>query len=387
MAANTVNAINIIQEKIGSANTTNITTQEMIDLTTAASLISEGCVIESYANTSYFPTANSTVKKLAYDEANGVMYVNISDQWVYIGEEPAGAGGAAGSHFPGSNYGYTSGGQSPIEIFSNTVEKFPFTSDGNASDVGNLTVGRFGVAGQSSTDYGYTSGGTSEGPTNTNIIDKFPFTSDGNATDVGDLTVTKFAGAGQSSTDYGYTSGGPSSNVIDKFPFASDGNATDVGDLTLARMGAAGQSSTDYGYNSGGWSPAINVIDKFPFATDGNASDVGDLTAGRYGPAGQSSTDYGYSSGGWTNTPVQIWYNIIDKFPFASDGNATDVGDLTFGRRNSAGQSSTDYGYTSGGNNPSATNIIDKFPFASDGNATDVGDMTVVRGLLAGQQY
>ena len=41
-----------------------------------------------------------------------------------------------------------------------------------------------------------------------------------------------------------------------------------------------------------------NVIDKFPFATDGNATDVGDLTLGRNAPAGQSSTEFGYASGG-----------------------------------------------------------------------------------------
>ena len=82
-------------------------------------------------------------------------------------------------------------------------------------------------------NFGYTSGGF----TALNVIDKFPFTSDANATDVGDLTVARY-GAGQSSADNGYTSGGmvpPESNVIDKFPFASDTNATDVGDLTIAR--------------------------------------------------------------------------------------------------------------------------------------------------------
>jgi hypothetical protein len=32
-------------------------------------------------------------------------------------------------------------------------------------------------------------------------------------------------------------------------------------------------------------------------------------------------------------------------------------------------------------------NVIDKFPFASDGNATDVGDLTLARIGGAGQQY
>jgi hypothetical protein len=79
--------------------------------------------------------------------------------------------------------------------------------------------------------------------------------------------------------------------------------------------------------------------------------------------------------------------NIIDKFPFATNANATDVGDLTVARYDSAGQSSTASGYTSGGYlTPGGRNIIDKFPFASDANATDVGDLVLASYSLVGQQ-
>ena len=77
---------------------------------------------------------------------------------------------------------------------------------------------------------------------------------------------------------------------------------------------------------------ARNTIDKFPFASNANATDVGDLTVGRYSGAGQSSTASGYASGG-TFAPTYPNSNIIDKFPFASNANATDVGDLTQGRK------------------------------------------------------
>ena len=70
----------------------------------------------------------------------------------------------------------------------------------------------------------------------------------------------------------------------------------------------------------------------------------------------------------------------IDKFSFAADANATDVGDLTVARFSSAGQSSATSGYAAGGGGaPARVNTIDKFPFASDTNATDVGDLTLVR--------
>ena len=159
----------------------------------------------------------------------------------------------------------------------------------------------------------------------------------------------------------------------------------DVGDLTQAREQSAGQSSTTHGYTSGS-NPGGNVIDKFPFSSDDNATDVGDLTQGRSAPGGNSSSTHGYSSGGYGST----FADIIDKFPFSSDGNATDVGDLTLGRNSmSEGANSTSSGYLSGGFVPPAPgtrNVIEKFPFSSDANATDVGDLTVLKSESSGQQ-
>ena len=131
------------------------------------------------------------------------------------------------------------------------------------------------------------------------------------------------------------------------------------------------------GYTSGGVN-ATNVIDKFPFAADANATDVGDLTTTTSVTGGQSSAEHGYNSG---ISPSAT--NAIEKFSFTVDGNSTAVGDLTIGRGLVTGQSSTTSGYTSGGNN--GTNVIDKFPFAADGNATDVGDLTQARFQSAGQ--
>ncbi len=139
------------------------------------------------------------------------------------------------------------------------------------------------------------------------------------------------------------------------------------------------------GYTSGGFSPAISytrTIDKFSFASDANATNVGLFTQGRYVVAGQSSTVSGYSSGGSTFPAT----NVIDKFPFSSDANATSVGILTQTRSAAAGQSSTASGYSSGGFAPGASNVIDKFPFASDANATNVGSLITARQGPAGQQ-
>ena len=136
-----------------------------------------------------------------------------------------------------------------------------------------------------------------------------------------------------------------------------------------------------YGYTSGGTpQPGVNnIIDKFSFTTDGNATDVGDLTNSRRSssnPGGNSGT-YGYSAGGADSTQ-----DTIDKFSTTSDGDATDVGNLTAARGDVSGSNSETHGYTCGGWGVSAQeNIIDKYSFSSDGNATDVGNQTVARGL------
>ena len=293
----------------------------------------------------------------------------------------------------GTVAGYTSGGGGPP--YSNIIEKFPFAVDTNATDVGDLITGSYFAAGQSSTTFGYHTNGFKGPPPPAflNTITKFSFASNANATDVGDTTQARSGVSGSSSSISGYTAGGstiPANvNTIDKFPFSSDSNATDVGDLTEGRQHIAGQSSSTFGYASGGQPPPgafVNTIDKFSFSVDNNASDVGDLTRiGGY-VSGQSSTVSGYTSGGINANPPFTALNTIDKFPFATDTNATDVGDLTVVIGHTAGQSSVAFGYTSGGRVPGASNIIQKFPFATDTNATDVGGLTQARIGPVGQQ-
>ncbi len=103
-------------------------------------------------------------------------------------------------------------------------------------------------------------------------------------------------------------------------------------------------------------------------------------------------SNYGYTTGGDLHpTPGDRTSNIIDKFSFSSDGNATDIGDLSVTQIQGTGQSSTASGYASGGqinDSVSDTTNIEKFPFASDSNGTDVGDLTAGRfKCTAGQQY
>lgn len=309
--------------------------------------------------------------------------------------------------FQGETAGYTANGRiySPA---SNTfrLDKFPFASDANATNINDLAYGGTSAAGHSSKTHGYNAGGRDAGfppfsPATFATIYKFSFGSSSASTNIGNLTQDRNFAAGSNSQVSGYTAGGFSEtgaplatnrNTIDKFPFSTDTNATDVGDLTGLQNSGTGQSSTTHGYITNGVLSANNEIQKYSFASDANSTAVGTLSYNGTQAAGQSSTTHGYTSGGYHPPQTPNWaFNNIDRFPFSTDTNATDVGDITVVRARVAGQSSTTSGYTSGGyfyNGFSGTqyNVIDKFPFASNANATDVGDLTQSRYQSVGTQ-
>ena len=88
------------------------------------------------------------------------------------------------------------------------------------------------------------------------------------------------------------------------------------------------------GFCSGGSSPNSNVIDKFSFVSDADASDHGDLTAVRDQAACASSGTHGYTAGGNNASPYQV---IIDKYAFASNTTAAAHGNLSGMRAFAAG--------------------------------------------------
>ena len=291
--------------------------------------------------------------------------------------------------FPGTVKGYcATGNTNPNGTGEGpkAIDRWSFTTDGNSTDVGDVTLGRHHSSGQSSETHGYISGSFSNGPI-TLAIDRWSFSSEGNAVDHGDLAIQTGTGTGQSSETHGYHTSGrgpgvPDSNHIQKFAFASTGstnNALDIGNLTVARNCQAGASSSTHGYCCGGYltgTPGLTVIDKFAYATDSDATDVGDVDSSSGSAAGTSSLTHGYIAGG--SDPVT---SGIRKYSFASDGDSVDGGaDLSSVRHALTGCSSETFGYSAVGYNgpPAAvgsTNIIEKWSVSTDSNATDVGDL------------
>ena len=303
--------------------------------------------------------------------------------WTNVGE---GSGDVQPySVYAGTQYGFTAGGDSR----NTTVDKFSFTSDGNAVDHCDLWVKDEYACGQSSGTHGYASGGSASlGAVH---INKFAFASTAIGTAVGTLTVLRYDGCGNASETYGYTSGGNNAytNIIDKFPFASDSDATDVGDILATFNSAAGCSELTYGYVCGGngGTPKYNVIQRFSFSSDGNSADVGDLTRTVWGLNGSNSETHGYTAGGTTSSGSYPTANAIERFSFASSANAVATGDTLGSHLNNAGCSSTTHGYQMAGAGGGNGNMIQKHTFTSDNDATDVGNLTVSTNYCTGHHF
>lgn len=241
---------------------------------------------------------------------------------------------------------------------------------------------------------GYVSAGRTGPSTTTSNIEKFSFPYEYTHGIIGTLTSgNRSLVAGQSSETAGYTSGAesPTTAQVNKMLFASDTSGIDALDLSIIRRYLSGQSSSVNGYTAGGQAPTptvvmYNVIDKFPFAADTNATDVGDLTITVRDLTGISSASNGYTAGG--EVYLSGYSDIINKFAFASDGNAVISGNLTAVSKQHSGQSSESNGYVSAGYvgvSPVAIDTIQKFPFASDTNAAGVGALTQEKYYNIGQ--
>jgi hypothetical protein len=175
-----------------------------------------------------------------YDTINEKLFVFTPLKgWVRIGYDIVGDTGIFGGGTTGS--------------IVNTIDQVTISSPSNATDFGDLTLGRRHLSSTSNgtSDTGIFGGGYTE-TTYFNTIDQVTISSPSNATDFGDLTVSRRSPSSTSNgtSDTGIFGGGYNGstnvNTIDQVTISSPSNATDFGDLTLSRSGL---SSTSNGLN------------------------------------------------------------------------------------------------------------------------------------------
>jgi hypothetical protein len=183
-----------------------------------------------------------------------MMAVQIERFPFSIERETAGIGGLTYNRLGTAdgaslNHGYNVSGliQFSPNITTTIIERFQFAAESDGVVVGDVYIGRQLFSVLSSPTHLYSAGGVSSTPVvRYKTIDKMPFTAEGTATLVGELSSNNGSTAATTSATNGYVLGGATSNnppapvvgtnAIDKFPFSTDANAADVADLSATKF-------------------------------------------------------------------------------------------------------------------------------------------------------
>lgn len=396
MAVDIKKLLEIVQKRINTLDSSTVTLQELIDIANFTDKASKGTLqfvddssdLPNLLNPS-LPTAQSN-QSLTFVKNSGRLLVkkNAWKPFSYRGLIPSPS--VPNFVYGRDNYGYVALGATTVpqppstSNFHTNAQRHNFSSDAVSTWATSFTAASYGfhpISGHFSDTHGYTAGGynypVAIPPGNRNFIEKFPFSTPGSsASNVGNLVETTYASASHSSASTGFIAGKFGNNMIQSFPFASDTNASDTGyDMASPTYSTASAESPTWGYTLGGYQPSIsplrNTISKFSMASGSGATDVADLTTYGSGRTGHSSPDYGFATGGYVGATA---YQRVDSFPFASEGNATSLGDAipTSFVKGAGSASSTTEGFLYGGNSwtgpsppPTTSNAINAFSFTS----------------------
>ena len=164
---------------------------------------------------------------------------------------------------------------------------------GNSSDFGDLI---YPAGNYPQSDMGLNCDGTKGyfcgGYPTTNVVQYVTIDTTGNTTDHMDLTVARYGLAGNSNDTRATQAGarGTGANVIDYFTMASTNNATDFGDLTTGFGYTSSAGDKSRGCIGAGMEGAGKSIDYYTIASTGNASSFGELRDATFQPGGVSGT-------------------------------------------------------------------------------------------------
>ena len=271
------------------------------------------------------------------------------------------------------------------------IDFITISTQGNATDFGNLTKGRAETSALSNRTRALVAGDAVPGSDDT--IDVFTMSSTGDAVDFGNLlsSTNNAQGFGAlANATRGIWGGGYQQspvgqiNVLQFVTINSNGNTEDFGDLegnSGQFSGTTGGSSPTRGlWFGGGPSPGTTGNTKIQYvniATTGNGQDFGERIdiKGAGTTASNSVRILYYTGNGMTN--------LIEYVTTATFGNAIDFGDMTITTRYAAtSSSSSTRGVVGGGGYPNRTNVIDYNEIMTQGNSIDFGDLVDDRFLM-----
>jgi len=267
------------------------------------------------------------------------------------------------------------------------IDYFTIATVGNATDFGNLTLGRFDPACSADATRGITMGGANGG--NSNIIDYVTVATAGNATDFGDMIAATKHNTGLADATRGLSCGGYTSGVIDAIDYVTiltTGNASDFGNLTTSTRSSGSCADATRGLISGGYTSGITSTQQYiTVASTGNGTNFGNLTTATSMCASLADSTRGLVAGGDISSGIG-YVNTIEYNTIQTPAVATDFGDLTIINYSSASFANATRGIWAGGGdaNDTGSNVTGYVTIQTTGNATDFGDLTAARRTPSG---
>lgn len=355
------------------------------------------------------PTADSANAGNFFSVGTGSSkkyYVSWKNKWKEVLSTDSDAvGNQTLPNSVGQTYGFAAAGiiePAPDASHETTIDRFPFASDANATDVGDLGPpggasngsmnGDVGSASSDDRGWIFSSGGMNFTFANSNLSGSNPYSTGLFSTQGGQSETHLYAMGGRPSS----LPTAPGDTTAVKMQF-SNTTPTTLTSFSQARSKAVTVSSPAAVYTSGGYrsyhpndippapGPQVNSTgtEKHLFSND-NLSTVNSV--GTNSPASSihqsmQTEVVGYIGSGST----------LKKFPFASE-TPVSVGPQTMpspsglNGENSAASSSANYGYRFGGGPPSSYSAIVKFPWNSEATVTSVGNLTSSRSRGSGHQ-
>ena len=284
----------------------------------------------------------------------------------------------------------------------NVLDMVNITTTGNASDFGDLTIGRSAIGMGGNSTRGIFAGGRYPGANNDQTrIDYVTFSSGGGANEFGDLSNRPQSSGGFSDSTRGIFSGGYDSRTS-PYPglrqqtfitIASTGDSSDFGDAVDPGRKDYAFSNATRGFTCGsstqGASPSnIDEIEMTTIQTKGSCVIFGELDGqGTAATAligslncwgGAASQTRGIIFSGMSSPNASR--NIIEYLTLSTFGNSQDFGDmLTSG--GSGGSTATGNQIRAVVKTTSANdgNVLEQVTIATTGNATDFGDLNTGR--------
>ncbi len=272
-----------------------------------------------------------------------------------------------------------------------SIDMVEIATTGNYTSFGDLITATRNVATCASSTRGTWGGGQTPG--NTSKIGYVTISSGGGASTFGDLSIDTTdmnCGVLSDNTRGIMMMGSPYSvqGILEYITIPTTGDSSDFGSVAPRRHAATMASSTRGVFCSGDDDTAstyIKTIDFILIQSKGESVSFGETLIAVEQNVGAGNKTRGLIAGGFNPSfSPDTRVNQIQYITIATEGNATDFGDLSATRFGAASMSSSTRAIFAGGSQPGNQNIMEYVTIASTGNVTDFGDMATVKTVPGG---